>query len=112
MARSRPVPGSQALASQAASCIAVPLNPDSLEPCMPRPRTPLRAVKQARRALTPLLVPHEDLPLSATLDAFGWSLMAALGASIGGIAVSWLGAQPGPFYNRGLGFGVQGQGQG
>ena len=47
---------------------------------------------QARRALTPLLVPHEDLPLSATLDAFGWSLMAALGASVGGLAVSWLGA--------------------
>ena len=46
---------------------------------------------QARRALTPLLVPHEDLPLSATLDAFGWSLMAAVGASIGGLAVSWLG---------------------
>ena len=46
---------------------------------------------QAKRALIPLLVPHEDLPLSATLDAFGWSLMAAVGASVGGLAVSWLG---------------------
>ena len=46
---------------------------------------------QAKRALIPLLVPREDLPLSATLDAFGWSLMAAVGASVGGLAVSWLG---------------------
>jgi hypothetical protein len=48
-------------------------------------------VAQAKRALIPLLVPREDLPLSATLDAFGWSLMAAIGASVGGLAVSWLG---------------------
>ena len=46
---------------------------------------------QARRAVTPLLVPRDQLPLSATLDAFGWSLMAAVGASIGGLAVSSLG---------------------
>ena len=38
----------------------------------------------AKRALTPLLVAPEDLHLATTLDSFAWSLMGAVGASLGG----------------------------
>ncbi len=41
----------------------------------------------ARRALTPTIVSARDLPLATTLDSFAWSLVGALGASLGGIAV-------------------------
>ncbi len=41
----------------------------------------------ARRALVPRVVPAERLPLATTLDSFAWSLMGAIGASLGGLAV-------------------------
>ena len=41
----------------------------------------------ARRALVPRVVPAERLPLATTLDSFAWSLMGAIGASLGGMAV-------------------------
>ena len=35
----------------------------------------------------PLVVPADRLPLATTLDSFAWSLMGAVGASLGGLAV-------------------------
>eukprot|EP00884_Botryococcus_braunii_P018288 jgi/Botrbrau1/5142/Bobra.0172s0014.1 len=45
----------------------------------------------ARRALEPTLVPQHQLGLAATLDTYAWSLMSALGGSLGGYAVSGMG---------------------
>lgn len=44
-----------------------------------------------RRSLIPLLVPAADLQLSNTLDGLLWSLMLAVGASLGGFCVAALG---------------------
>ncbi len=44
----------------------------------------------ARRAITPTIVSTEKLPLATTLDSFAWSLVGAVGASLGGFAVSHL----------------------
>ena len=41
----------------------------------------------ARRAITPTIVSSEKLPLATTLDSFAWSLVGAVGASLGGFAV-------------------------
>ena len=41
----------------------------------------------ARRALIPTIVTARDLPLATTLDSYAWSLVGALGASLGGFAV-------------------------
>ena len=45
----------------------------------------------ARRALTPSLVPRSKLHLATTLDSFAWSLVGALGSSLGGLAASKVG---------------------
>ncbi|KAK9906732.1 hypothetical protein WJX75_007016 [Coccomyxa subellipsoidea] len=45
----------------------------------------------ARRAITPMIVSKEKLPLATTLDSFAWSLVGAVGASLGGFAVSHVG---------------------
>jgi len=39
-------------------------------------------------------VPRDQLHLSATLDGFVWSCMAAVGSAAGGVAVSKLGEPP------------------
>ena len=39
-------------------------------------------------------MPERQLALAATLDATVWSVMAAAGASLGGLLVSNLGAPP------------------
>jgi hypothetical protein len=44
----------------------------------------------ARRAITPMIVSKEKLPLATTLDSFAWSLVGAVGASLGGFAVRCL----------------------
>lgn len=44
-----------------------------------------------RRSLIPLLVPPADLQLSNTLDGLLWSLMLAVGASLGGFCVAAVG---------------------
>jgi|APGre2960657444_1045066.scaffolds.fasta_scaffold02547_4 MFS family permease len=44
-----------------------------------------------RRALIPLLVPHYHLQQAATLDGMLWSVCLSVGASLGGLAVEWLG---------------------
>ncbi|CAL8462528.1 g2061 [Coccomyxa elongata] len=45
----------------------------------------------ARRAITPTIVSSDKLPLATTLDSFAWSLVGAVGASLGGFAVSHVG---------------------
>eukprot|EP01024_Parvocaulis_polyphysoides_P051190 TRINITY_DN50282_c0_g1_i2.p1 TRINITY_DN50282_c0_g1~~TRINITY_DN50282_c0_g1_i2.p1 ORF type:complete len:332 (-),score=44.48 TRINITY_DN50282_c0_g1_i2:21-1016(-) len=47
----------------------------------------------ARRALQPVVVPQEDLDIATTLDTFSWSLMGAVGASIGGWVTSVFGSR-------------------
>ncbi|PSC75896.1 MFS transporter [Micractinium conductrix] len=46
----------------------------------------------ARKALVPVLVPAADLHLAATIDSWAWSLTGAVGASVGGLVASRLGA--------------------
>lgn len=41
----------------------------------------------ARRAITPTIVSSDKLPLATTIDSFAWSLVGAVGASLGGFAV-------------------------
>ncbi|MFT5583535.1 MAG: hypothetical protein ACI9VR_001113 [Cognaticolwellia sp.] len=45
----------------------------------------------ARRAITPSVVPPEDLETAGALDAATWSAMLALGAALGGLTTAWLG---------------------
>ena len=49
----------------------------------------------ARRAITPSLVDfnEKDLVLATTLDTVCWSTMTSVGASLGGVALSRLGAR-------------------
>jgi len=50
--------------------------------------------------LAPAQVPRDQLHLSATLDGFVWSCMAAVGSAAGGVAVSKLGEPPLLQWNR------------
>lgn len=48
----------------------------------------------SKSAIIPLLVPEEEfLKKAMTLSVLAWSTMAAVGASLGGFTVSWLGIQ-------------------
>lgn len=46
----------------------------------------------ARRALLPQIVPRSQLHLATTIDSWSWSLMSAVGSSLGGLAASKLGS--------------------
>eukprot|EP01025_Chloroclados_australasicus_P065942 TRINITY_DN9010_c1_g1_i2.p1 TRINITY_DN9010_c1_g1~~TRINITY_DN9010_c1_g1_i2.p1 ORF type:complete len:496 (-),score=10.81 TRINITY_DN9010_c1_g1_i2:311-1798(-) len=45
----------------------------------------------SRRAIQPIIVDKQDLDIATTLDTFSWSIMGAVGASVGGYLTSILG---------------------